>query len=207
VPLIEDGLYAEIQFGATLSPAVKSFDKNGWVLFCTSFTKTLAPYFRIGWIAGGRFGEKLRQLKAVSSMSESVLLSETLAVFLESGGFDHHLRSLRRRYAAQIDEAKSLIMRYFPQGTRATQPKGGFVFWVDLPPAVDTVKLFDLLLMEKICLTPGTLYSPSGRYRNALRLSCCYPFDARYTDALARVGRRACEISGLPPGIVTQAAE
>ena len=207
VPLIEDGLYAEIQFGPTLSPAVKSFDTHGWVLFCTSFTKTLAPDFRIGWMAGGRFAEKLRHLKAVSSMSESALLSETLAVFLESGGFDHHLRTLRRRYAAQVDEAKSLIVRYFPQGTRATQPKGGFVFWVDLPPAVDTVMLFEQLLEEKICMTPGTLYSPSGRYRNALRLSCCYPFNARYTEALARVGRRACEISGLPPGIVTQAAE
>jgi len=207
VPLIEDGLYSEIQFGPPLSPAVKSFDKKGWVLFCTSFTKTLAPDFRIGWIAGGRFAEKLRHLKAVSSMAESALLSETLAVFLESGGFDHHLRTLRRRYAAQVDEAKSLIVRYFPQGTRATQPKGGFVFWVDFPAEVDTVKLFDLLLEEKSCMTPGTLYSPSGRYRNALRLSCCYPFNARYTEALARVGRRACEMSGLPPGIVTQAAE
>ncbi len=207
VPLIEDGLYAEIQFGPTISPAVKSFDKKGWVIFCTSFTKTLAPDFRIGWVAGGRFSERLRQLKAVSSISESVLLSETLAVFLESGGFDHHLRTLRRRYAAQVDEARALIMRYFPQGTRATQPQGGFVFWVDFPAGVDTVELFELLLQEKICMTPGTLYSPSGRYRSALRLSCCYPFNARYTEALMRVGRKACEMSGLAPGIVTQAAE
>ncbi|WP_187321884.1 aminotransferase-like domain-containing protein [Serratia marcescens] len=201
VPLIEDGLYAEIQFGGALSPAVKAFDRDGWVLFCSSFTKTLAPDFRVGWICGGRFQEALRKLKAVSSMSESQLLSETLATFLESGGYDHHLRNLRKRYAAQVDEARALIARHFPRGTLATQPAGGFVFWVEFPPGVDSVALFHQLLEEQICLTPGTLYSPSGRYRNALRLSCCYPFNARYTQALARLGARACEMSGLPPGI------
>jgi DNA-binding transcriptional MocR family regulator len=201
VPLIEDGLYAEIQFGGALSPAVKAFDRDGWVLFCSSFTKTLAPDFRVGWICGGRFHEALRKLKAVSSMSESQLLSETLATFLESGGYDHHLRNLRKRYAAQVDEARALIARHFPRGTLATQPAGGFVFWVEFPPGVDSVALFHQLLEEQICLTPGTLYSPSGRYRNALRLSCCYPFNARYTQALARLGARACEMSGLPPGI------
>ncbi|SQI29074.1 Uncharacterized HTH-type transcriptional regulator yjiR [Serratia plymuthica] len=201
VPLIEDGLYAEIQFGGALSPAVKSFDRDGWVLFCSSFTKTLAPDFRIGWIAGGRFNEALRKLKAVSSMAESQLLSETLAMFLETGGYDHHLRNLRKRYAAQVEAARALIARHFPRGTRATQPAGGFVFWVEFPAGVDSVALFHQLLEEQICLTPGTLYSPSGRHRNGLRLSCCYPFNARYTQALARVGAKACEMSGLPPGI------
>lgn len=135
VPLIEDGLYAEIQFGGALSPAVKAFDRDGWVLFCSSFTKTLAPDFRVGWVCGGRFHEALRKLKAVSSMSESQLLSETLATFLESGGYDHHLRNLRKRYAAQVDEARALIARHFPRGTLATQPAGGFVFWVEFPLA------------------------------------------------------------------------
>lgn len=201
VPLIEDGLYAELQFGKTLSPAVKAFDREGWVLFCSSFTKTVAPDFRVGWIVGGRFDEPLRKLKAVSSMAESQLLSETLATFLETGGYDHHLRSLRKRYATHVEEARALIAQHFPRGTKATQPSGGFVFWVEFPPTVDCVTLFHQLQEEQICLTPGTLYSPSGRYRNGLRLSCCYLFNARYTQALARVGAKACEMSHLPPGI------
>ena len=201
VPLIEDGLYAEIQFGSTLSPAVKAFDSDGWILFCSSFTKTLAPDFRVGWIDGGRFTEDLHKLKAVSSMAESTLLSETLALFLESGGYDHHLRSLRRRYAQQVQQAQQLITRHFPYGTKVTQPAGGFVFWVEFPDSVDTVALFHQMLKEQICLTPGTLYSPSGRYRHAFRLSCCYPFNQRYTEALARLGAVACDISGLPAGM------
>lgn len=201
VPLIEDGLYAEIQFGSSLSPAVKAFDRDGWILFCSSFTKTLAPDFRIGWIDGGRFSEALHKLKAVSSMAEPALLSETLALFLESGGYDHHLRGLRRRYATQVEQARILINRHFPLGTKATRPAGGFVFWVELPPSVDTVALYHQMLQQHICLTPGTLYSPSGRYRHAFRLSCCYPFNDSYTQALAVVGAAACEISGLPAGV------
>ena len=199
VPLIEDGLYAEIQFGGALSPAVKAFDRDGWVLFCSSFTKTLAPDFRVGWICGGRFHEALRKLKAVSSMSESQLLSETLATFLESGGYDHHLRNLRKRYAAQVDEARALIARHFPRGTLATQPAGGFVFWVEFP-GVDSVALFHQLLEEQICLTPGTLYSPSGRYRNRAAALLLLPVQRALPRRWPRLGARASR-RGLPPGI------
>ncbi|MCQ5472285.1 DNA-binding transcriptional MocR family regulator [Pantoea sp. AN62] len=200
VPLIEDGLYDELQFDWPLSPAVKAFDRDGWVLYCTSFTKTVAPDFRIGWIAAGRFHSAIARLKAVSSMAESALLSETLAEFLANGGYDHHLRTLRRRYAANLDQARGLIARHFPQGTRATLPRGGFVFWVELPGGVNTTEMFDRLLQEQICVTPGALYSLSERYNHALRLSCCYPFDDRYSWAIRRAGEIACELAGLPAG-------
>ena len=200
VPLLEDGLYDELQFDWPLSPPVKAFDRDGWVIYCTSFTKTVAPDFRVGWTAAGRFHPAIARLKAVSSMTESKLLSETLAEFLASGGYDHHLRSLRRRYAANLDAARGIIARHFPQGTRATLPRGGFVFWVELPGKVDTVEMFHRLLQEQICVTPGALYSLSDRYRHALRLSCCYPFDERYTWALKRTGALACEITGIAPG-------
>lgn len=201
VPLLEDGLYAELQFTWPLTPAVKAFDEHGWVLYCSSFTKTVAPDFHIGWIAAGRFSQQLARLKSVSSLAESRLLSETLGVFLESGGYDHHLRSLRRRYAAQLDEARGIIARHFPKGTRATRPSGGFVFWVDLPGNISSVEMFHRLLKEKICLTPGALYTLSERCNSALRLSCCYPFNEHHIWALQRTGALACEMSGIPAGV------
>jgi len=102
VPLIEDALYAELQFNSPLSPTVKSMDENGWVIICSSYTKTLAPDYRIGWVEGGRFGDEIKRLKFSSSISESLLLSEAVAMLLESGGYDHHLRTLRQRYATQV---------------------------------------------------------------------------------------------------------
>ncbi|PHI32493.1 aminotransferase-like domain-containing protein [Budvicia aquatica] len=191
IPLIEDGLYAELVFNGELAPTVKSFDRNGWVIFCTSFTKTLAPDFRIGWMSGGRFNQQLRRIKSLSSMCEPAVLAETLGLFLEAGGYDQHLRTLRKRYAFQVQEARALIARYFPEGTRATQPCGGFVIWVELPEGVNGVELFHTALAERISLNPGVLFSPNGRYSNAFRLSCCYPFNERYSWAIKRVGELA----------------
>lgn len=198
VPLIEDALYAELQFAPALSPAVKAFDRDGWVIVCASFTKTLAPDFRIGWIDGGRFSQDIRQLKFVSSIAEPATLAEAVAAFLESGGYDHHLRGLRRRYAHQIETLRGQIAESFPAGTRATVPGGGFLIWVELPPPFDSSDLFYRALHERISIAPGSIFSPSGRYRNALRLSCCYPLDTRHLAAIARVGELAGE--SMPVG-------
>jgi DNA-binding transcriptional MocR family regulator len=192
VPLIEDALYAELQFNSPLSPTVKSMDENGWVIICSSYTKTLAPDYRIGWVEGGRFGEEIKRLKFSSSISESLLLSEAVAMLLESGGYDHHLRTLRQRYATQVAQVRMLVARYFPAGTRSTAPSGGFLLWVELPETVDCVALFHRGIAEKISIIPGVLNSARGRYRHALRLSCCYPMDAEYLAALARIGQLAC---------------
>ncbi|OWY39997.1 GntR family transcriptional regulator [Xenophilus sp. AP218F] len=199
VPLIEDALYAELQFSDTLSPAVKAFDSDGWVIVCASYTKTLAPDFRIGWMEGGRFEPALRKLKFASSVAEPAVLSETIGAFLESGGYDHHLRSLKRRYAAHVEKVRGLIARHFPPGTRATSPAGGFLIWVELPEEIDSVALFHAAIAEKISIIPGPLSSPSGRYRNALRLSCCYPLDERYLAALVRVGILAGQLAAHRP--------
>lgn len=193
VPLIEDALYAELQFGDALQPAVKAYDQDGWVIVCASYTKTLAPDFRVGWLEGGRFGAEIRKLKFASSIAEPLVLCETLGAFLESGGYDHHLRSLKRRYTLHIDKVRALIAAHFPPGTRATHPSGGFLIWVELPEGYDTVRLFDLAIHERISISPGPLYSPSGRYRNALRLSCCQPLDERFISALRTVGELAAQ--------------
>ena len=196
VPLIEDALYAELQFVEPLQPTVKAFDRDGWVMTCASYTKTLAPDYRIGWLEAGRFAETVRKLKFSSTVAESLLLGETVGAFLESGGYDHHMRALRRRYAAQVDAVRGLIARHFPAGTRATQPAGGFLLWLELPASVDSLALFHAALAERIVIIPGLLYSTGARYRHCLRLSCCYPLDERAGAALRRLGELACALAG-----------
>ncbi|GGY26704.1 aminotransferase-like domain-containing protein [Paludibacterium paludis] len=196
VPLIEDALYAELQFCAVPSASVKAFDTGGWVILCSSYTKTLAPDFRIGWLEGGRFGEAIRKLKLVSSVAEPAVLSEAVGLFLESGGYDHHLRTLRQRYATQVARVRALVARHFPEGTRSTSPAGGFLVWVEMPDGVDCEVLFHQAMAENISLIPGLLSSPSGKYRNAIRLSCCHELDDRFVAALARVGQLAREQCG-----------
>ncbi len=188
VPVIEDALYAELQFATPLAPVAKAFDRDGWVIVCASYSKTLAPGFRIGWMEGGRFRDELAAIKFSSSVSQPALLGEALGRYLDSGGYAQHLRRLRRTYAAQIDRLRGLIDAAFPPGTLATQPTGGFLVWVELPRGCDADRLFDAALAQRISITPGTMYSPSGRYTRHIRLSGCYPFTDRHIHALMTLG-------------------
>ena len=171
--------------------ANKAFDQSGWILACSSFTKTLAPGFRVGWLDGGRFHREVAELKFTFSFSQPALLSEAVAVFLESGGYDAHLRRLRRTYAAQMDRLRGLVAEYLPAGTRATVPAGGYLLWVELPEPCSAAQLFKDALAARISLTPGTLFSPSGRHHRHIRLSGSYPLEGHFLGALAILGNLA----------------
>lgn len=194
VPLIEDTVYAELQFSELPEPAVRSFDSDGWVMACGGFSKTLAPDYRLGWLDGGRFSHAVQRLKFASSASESMLLSETIGRFLESGGYEHHLKGLRRLYASQVAAVRGLVGRHFPPGTRATQPRGGFLLWIELPSSVDALELFHAALDRRIVIMPGQVYSKGARYRHCIRLSCCQEMDERYTDAIQTLGELASSL-------------
>ena len=191
VPVIEDALYAELQYTSPLHPTVKSFDDDGWVILCTSYTKTLAPGFRIGWMEAGRFGKAVSRLKFSASVAQPAILGEALGLFLETGGYSQHLRRLRRINAAQVDRLRGLIDDAFPEGTRATSPTGGFLVWVELPEGCNADILFDEAFERRITITPGNLFSPSGRHTRHLRLSAGHHFTDRHVHALMSLGELA----------------
>lgn len=193
IPIIEDCIYAELQLCEPLEPALKAFDVNGWVLVCGGFSKTLAPDYRVGWLEGGRYSSQIQRLKFCSSASESMLLCETIGLLLKDGGYERHLKSLRKIYRNQLNTVRSLVARFFPTGTRATQPTGGFVLWIEFPDGVDTGELALRALQEKIVLMPGELYSRGPRFKNCIRLSCCIEVNTRYVSAIMRIGELAAE--------------
>jgi len=193
IAIIEDAMYAELQYGDTPVPNIKAFDEDGWVMVCSSYTKTVAPDFRIGWLEAGRFREIARQIKFTTTVSEPALLCETLGLFLESGGYDLHLRYLRRRYDSQIDAVRSLIANYFPNGTRVSRPQCGFILWLELPAGIDTLALFHIAMDEKILCMPGLLCSGNRVFSNCLRLAVCFELTDEYVKGLRRIG----ELAGL----------
>jgi len=195
LPVIEDIVYAELQHGEPSEPLLKAFDDDGWVMVVAGFSKTLAPDYRIGWMDGGRFSQQLALLKFQSSGAESRLLGDAVAGFLEAGTYEHHLHRMRRLYRDQVGRVRQLVAEHFPAGTLATEPVGGFLLWLELPAGVDAAVLFEQALAEDIVFMPGQVYSRGARYRHCLRLSCCQPLDARYVDAIARVGALACALA------------
>jgi DNA-binding transcriptional MocR family regulator len=193
-PLIEDVMYAELQYNEPLEPIVKSFDPGGWVIACGGFSKTLSPDYRIGWIVAGRFSQAVQQLRFTSSAAESALLCETVGQFLKSGGYEQHLRSLRRLYSTQVSKVRGLIAQFFPLGTRATQPTGGFVLWIELPPQIDSLDLYHAALERGVIIMPGQVYSKGPRYRHCMRIACCQEIDDRFIGAVRTLGEVATDM-------------
>lgn len=194
-PLIEDDIYGELGFDSPRPKAAKAFDRKGLVLLCSSFSKTLAPGYRVGWIAAGRYRAAVEHLKYVNTMATPTLPQLAIAEFLAQGGYDRYLRKVRALYAQQVERVTRAITRSFPDGTRVTQPAGGFVLWVELPEKVNAFKLHRRALEKKISIAPGPLFSAKQKYENFIRLTCAQPWNERVERALVTLGRLTEEMA------------
>jgi len=191
VPLIEDHIYAELEFAGPPPRPAKAFDRAGGVMLCSSFSKTLSPGLKVGWMAPGRWRDAVRMLKFMSSGGQNELVELAVAELIESSRYERSLRVLRRRFEGQVDAARGIIAESFPRGTRATRPAGAYIVWVELPKGCDSVGLFERLLERGITIAPGPMFSASHRYRNCMRLSVGQAWDARHERALREIGRLA----------------
>ena len=191
MPLIEDDVYGELYFGAKRPLPAKAFDKAGLVLHCSSFSKCLAPGYRIGWVAAGRYAKAVARQKLATSLASSTPTQIALANYLEHGGFDKHLRKLRQTLEKQQRVFAQAIGHYFPEGTRATRPAGGYFVWVELPPGADSLEIQSRALKLGICVAPGPIFSARPHFKNFLRLNYGHPWNERTEWALATLGRVA----------------
>jgi DNA-binding transcriptional MocR family regulator len=196
VPLIEDHIYADLSFDNASPRAAKAFDKAGNVMLCGSFSKTLSPGMKCGWIEPGRWRDAIRKLKWVSSGGSNEIVEHTIGELLESGSYERWLRPLRRRFEGHVDTARGVIAECFPRGTRITRPSGAFILWLELPKGCDSIELFERLIERRITIAPGPMFSASGRYRNCIRLSLGQPWTPRHEKALREIGRLAREQVG-----------
>jgi len=190
IPLIEDNVYGDLGFGPSNPSSLKAYDEKGLVLSCSSFSKTLAPGYRIGWIVPGRFQQRVEQLKSLFNISTASPTQLAVAEFLTNGGYDHHLRKIRRIYARQIGQVRDAVLDNFPPGTMVSRPEGGFILWVEMPEGMDAFKLYQAALKESISIAPGMLFSVSDKYTNCFRLNAAYWSD-QIEHALETLGRIA----------------
>ena len=189
VPLIEDDIYGDIAFNGIRPKTAKAFDTEGLVLLCSSFSKVLAPGFRIGWIQPGRFLDTVTRLKFISSISSPSLPQLAIAEFIQSGGYDRYLRGLRRSLANQAQLYSQGIVKYFPEGTKISRPAGGYVLWVELPETIDALKLYRAALAKGISIVPGLIFSASGRFKNHIRISCGHPWSDSIERSFITLGK------------------
>ena len=192
IPVIENGVYNELHFGSTHPSTLKSFDTKGLVLHCSSFSKSLTEAYRIGWALPGRYRDQVEKLKFLNTLTSPSIPQLAIAEFLERDGFEHHLRKVRKAYAQQANLMKAIVSRFFPEGTRMSNPAGGYVLWVELPPKVDAMRLYKLALDQGITIGPGYMFSVSETtYRNFIRLNYSSPWSSEIEQAVITVGKLA----------------
>ena len=191
VPLIEDDVYAELYLGDDRPRPAKAFESKGGVLNCGSFSKCLAPGYRLGWVAAGRFASEVQKRKIATSISTSLPIQDGIALYLRQDSYDAHLTKLREALVTQQAALLTSLQKHFPNGYRVTRPEGGYFVWVELPRGVDSLELHRLALEQGISLAPGPIFSPRREFRNCVRLNYGHPWTPELDRAIAKLGQLA----------------
>ncbi|TDR79657.1 PLP-dependent aminotransferase family protein [Paludibacterium purpuratum] len=189
--VIEDDVFGECGHGGPRPLPIKAWDTEGWVIWCGSFSKTLAPGYRIGWCAPGRSLAALATLHLSGMLAVNAPLQLALADFLNRGAYRRHLHRLQPQLSAQVDSLRQAVLHHFPTGSRVSQPVGGYALWVQLPPGGDGLALYRAAREQGIGLVPGAAFSARGLYRDCLRLNAGNPWSEQLKQAVTTLGRLA----------------
>lgn len=195
VPLIEDDVFGDLCYGYSRPGTCKAWDRTGNVIYCSSFSKSLTAGWRIGWILGGKYKERIIQLKSLFTLTTSSVTQKAIAAFLREESYEKHLRRLRAALARQMGCLQETVANAFPAGTRTSRPQGGVALWVELPQGVDAMGLYHRALEAGIGFTPGPAFSTSGKFENYIRL-CAGFWNREIAEAVERLGRMVGERIG-----------
>ena len=188
IPLIEDDIYGDLYFGTQRPKCCKSFDKDGTVLWCSAVSKTLAPGYRVGWVAPGRYKEQILKLKLVHAISSSTITQEAIANFLKTGRYENHLRRLRQTLQSNYQHYMNAIAEYFPDDTKTSRPQGGLALWVEFNKTINTAELFERAIKQKISIAPGRMFTLQNQFENCMRLSIGLPWSEEVQHKLKLLG-------------------
>lgn len=193
VTVLEDDAYGMISYDGCEGemPALRALDDT-WVIYVGSFSKTLAPALRTGWIVvPQRFLGPLGSLKEASDINTATLGQRAVASLVASGSFDAHLQHLRTNYALRRDAMLEALQEALPSQARWTAPRAGFFVWVEIE-GVDTVRLLEHALEhQNLAFLPGAAFTAgdAAAATHALRLSFSYGSPEMIRDGVQRLGR------------------
>lgn len=207
IPLIEDDIYGDLNYKLPRPRTVKSFDTEGRVILCSSFSKSIAPGLRVGWVVPGRYRDHVMMAKYLTSLSSPTLNQLAIAEFIAQGYYEKHLRKVRAIYQRNRDLVICWLNRYLPEGIRISYPQGGYLLWVELPNNLDSEELNRRAGEQGIGIAPGTLFSASGKYKNYMRISCASNQQDQVENAIQIIGQICQEMIGEkqnPPALLSQ---
>ncbi|MCA6061255.1 PLP-dependent aminotransferase family protein [Thalassolituus sp. ST750PaO-4] len=185
--IIEDDIYGDLSFPPFTAEPLKKLDPDGRVILCSSFSKSLSRDLRIGWVFGGKWHDKIAQLKLVTQLSSSESTQQGLATFLEEGHYRRYLAQQVNTLKQQQRELMTLLSNHWHDEIRYTNAQGGISMWVELDETINTQNSYNKVLEQGVIMTPGSLFSASGQYKNFLRLSYIHPLTEKRQAAVKKL--------------------
>lgn len=194
IPVIENDIYGDLYFGEERPGCIKSFDRSGLVMTVSSFSKTLAPGIRLGWLCAGNFYSQAERSKFVLGRSVSPVYQELVTKLLQNGSYERHLRSFRKKLQQQATELLSVLYRCFPEDSYFYAPQGGYSIWGRLPEKTDPGIFFEYCEENGILFVPGSTFSLSNEYRHYFRIVFADRMTHESLVLLEKAGRKAKEL-------------
>ncbi|MBG0777807.1 MAG: PLP-dependent aminotransferase family protein [Desulfovibrionaceae bacterium] len=196
IPLLEDDVVGDLYFGDQPRPTTcKTYDTKNIVTHCSSFSKTLASGFRVGWMIPAGYMAKAFDIKTVTNLSTASPMQMAVAAYLDSGRYDKHLRKLRQAVGDEAEAMRLHAQRHFPEGTRISHPKGGATLWLELDPKIDGSQFFLRAKQLGIGLCPGSIFTTQERFKNYIRLTCNGIWNPTRAAAIQTLGSLAAAMA------------
>jgi len=190
VPLIEDDPYGELRYAGQPLPPLKSFDRSGRVVYLSTFSKTIAPGLRLGWIvADHELIRKLVLAKQGTDLHTGTLVQRAVHRYLEISDVLGHIQAIREEYGRRRNVMLEAMKANFPDRISWTEPEGGMFLWVTLPDHVDTVQLLSRAIEENVAYVPGAPFYPNGGGLNTLRLNYSNSTPLQIQEGIQRLAR------------------
>ncbi|MFC2672407.1 aminotransferase-like domain-containing protein [Limosilactobacillus vaginalis] len=189
VPVLEDNPYGDIRFAGEHVPSVKSFDHAGKVFYMSTFSKILAPGFRLGWlVADPKVIEKLTVLKQSADLHTDNLVQYVVTEFFKENDVDAHVKEISDLYGKRKQLMIDGIKKYFPKDVKYTDPEGGMFLWVEVPGVTDTVELFKQCLEHNVAFVPGDPFFAGKPQPGTFRLNYSNMQEDKIEVGLKRLG-------------------
>ena len=169
--VIEDDVMSDLCYDSNLPLPIKAYDTGGYVIHCSSFTKTLLPTYRVGWVYSDLLSERIIQYKRALNVGTPLLQQAVISELLESGNYFKYIRKARSLYAERTARLRNDLVSSFPRESSISTPEGGYLLWVKLPESVPADTFFNRLLAENISVLPGIIFSPNNRYADCFRIN------------------------------------
>jgi len=186
--IIEDDPYGDIIFEGEKVPTIKSFDTKGRVVYVSTFSKILAPGFRLGWVIASKdILEKLTLAKQATDLCTNVFSQYVAYEYVHGGYLDKQLEQIKTLYKRKRDVMLEAIKEHFPKDIEYTVPHGGMFIWITLPKKIDTKVMFQKAIAKKIAYVVGDAFYPDGGGYNTMRLNFSYSTDDKIKEGIKRL--------------------